>query len=122
MELQQEYEFTLPKGYQSDQGVLIRHGSMRLATARDEMEAMSHPKSRTMSEYVTIVLLSKVIVRLGEEEHITPQMIENLYSADVNFLQNMYQTINEEETPYIRVTCPHCHEEFDEPLNFTQEG
>lgn len=122
MELQQEYEFTLPKGYRSSSGELWKHGAMRLATAKDEMEAMNHPKAKAMSEYVTIVLLSKVIIRLENEITITPEMIETFYSADVNFLQHMYQTINQEELAYIHVVCPHCGKEFDEPLNFTKQG
>lgn len=120
MELQQIYPFTLPRGLRIKSDV-YKSGSMRLATAKDEMEAMNTPKAQAMPEYVTIALLAKVI-QLEGLEVVTVDMIESMYTADVNFLQNMYQTINQEENAYIHVQCPHCREEFDEPLNFTREG
>lgn len=118
--MQTEYEFTLPKGLPDGQGNVHRRGIMRLATAKDEIEAMTHPKAKQAAEYVSVILLSKVVTSLGELTNLTPELIESLYSSDVNFLQNMYETINHGDDAMIRVHCPHCGKEFNEPLNFSQ--
>lgn len=116
--LQQEYEFDLPKGYADQDGILHRHGFMRLATARDEISAMSDPRVKMNPDYATIVVLSRVIVRLGSLERITPETLEGLFTSDMSFLQNMYQTINEVEDPVIHVQCPHCGKTFRDTINF----
>lgn len=118
--MQIEYEFTLPKGFPDAFGNIQRTGIMRLATAKDEIEAITHPKAKQAAEYVSVVLLSKVVTSLGEITNMTPEIIESLYSSDVNFLQNMYETINHGDDAMIHVHCPHCGKEFDEPLNFSQ--
>lgn len=121
MELKKEYAFTLPKGMLDKEGNIHKNGRMRLATAKDEINAMNHPLARKMNEYVTITLLAQVILDIDGIECITPEVIEKMYTADVNFLQNLYQTINHDEEAYIHVQCPHCSKEFNEPLNFTHK-
>ena len=115
---QTEYEFTLPKGYVDKAGNLHQKGIMRLATAADEIIPLRDPRVQQNPGYLTILLLSRVIIRLGELSQVTPEVIERLFSVDLNFLQNMYQTINELEEPVIHVTCPHCGKEFTETINF----
>lgn len=119
--MQTEYQFKLPKGYLAQDGSIHKEGSMRLATAKDEIEASRHPKAKAAPEYATIILLSRVITRLNGCDSITTEMIENMYTADVNFLQNMYETINNNEEFSVHVTCPHCGKEFTEPINFYQQ-
>lgn len=118
---QTEYEFTLPKGYVDGAGNLHQKGIMRLATAADEIIPLRDPRVQQNSGYLTIVLLSRVITRLGELEQVTPEVIERLFTADLNFLQNMYQTINESEDSVIHVTCPYCGKEFTDTINFKSE-
>lgn len=118
--MQYEYSFTLPKGYRDQEGNLHRKGVMRLATARDEIEAM-RTSAKQGSDYVTIYLLSSVIISLGTMNDVVPDMVENMYTADINFLQNMYQTINQNEDIHMRIICPHCGKEFEEAINFTQQ-
>lgn len=115
---QTEYEFTLPKGYVDKAGNLHQKGIMRLATAADEIIPLRDPRVQQNPGYLTILLLSRVIIRLGELSQVTPEVIERLFSADLNFLQNMYQTINELEERAIHVTCPYCGKEFTETMNF----
>ena len=119
--MQTEYQFKLPKGYRSEDGSIHKEGFMRLATAKDEIGASRHPKAKAAPEYATIILLSKVIVKLDGCDFVTPEMIEDMYTADVNFLQNMYETINNNEDLMVRVICPHCGKEFSEPINFYQQ-
>lgn len=118
MSLQTEYEFNLPKGYIDEAGVIHKNGIMRLATAMDEIQASNHPKVKACPEYMPVIVLSKVVRRLGTLTVVTPQIIEGLFSADMNYLQNMYQTVNDIDGPQIHVTCPHCGKEFTEPINF----
>ena len=92
---------------------------MRLATALDEIEAMRDPKVKNNPDYLSVALLSRVVVKIEGLAEITPQVIEGLFTADFSFLQKMYETVNGTEDPVIRVQCPHCGEVFTDTLNFT---
>lgn len=122
MELQTVYPFRLPRGYVDEKGEIHRDGEMRLATMADEIMPMNDPRVRQNPEFLTVILLSRVVTRLGTLPVVTPEVIGALYTADANFLQNMYQTINDVEDPVIHVTCPHCGKEFTDTVNFTEMG
>ncbi|MCQ5128644.1 hypothetical protein NE562_03170 [Butyricicoccus faecihominis] len=122
MELQTVYPFRLPRGYVDEKGEIHRDGEMRLATMADEIMPMNDPRVRQNPEFLTVILLSRVVTRLGTLPVVTPEVIGALYTADANFLQNMYQTINDVEEPVIHVTCPHCGKEFTDTVNFTEMG
>lgn len=117
--IQTTYSFRLPKGYVGEEGMLYREGEMRLATARDELEAARDPRARGNQDYITVLILARVIIRLGDLKEVTPAVIEKLFTADFSFLQNMYQTINGAEDPVIHVQCPYCGKTFTDTLNFT---
>lgn len=119
MLFQTEYEFTLPKGYVDGEHELHRRGSMRLATALDELEAMKDQRVKSNHDYLPVLLLSRVVERLEGVEAVTPEVIEGLFTADFSFLQSMYETINRAEEPMIQVQCPHCGRTFTDTLNFT---
>ena len=121
MNFQTAYDFTLPKGYVDEAGIVHRQGTMRLATAGDEIHAMQHPKVRQNPDYASFVVISSVITQLEGCDRVTPEMLEKMYLSDINFLQNMYQTIHESEIPTIHVVCPHCGKEFTDTLNFTNQ-
>jgi hypothetical protein len=93
--LQTEFEFTLPRGYVSLDGTLHRKGRMRLATAIDEIAPLRDPRVRNNQAYLVIILLARVIVSLGTVEVIDSNVVENLFSADLAFLQDFYRKINE---------------------------
>lgn len=120
--MQTEYEFTLPKGYADSGGEMHRRGKMRLATAGDEISATRDPRVLSNPSYLTIVVLSKVITEMEGIEMVTPTTIERLFTADLAFLQDMYQKINDVEVPKLSVVCPDCGKAFQVPLNFTAEG
>ncbi len=116
------YEFTLPKGYMDGAGELHRRGKMRLATAGDEISATRDPRVLSNPSYLTIVILGKVVTELEGLEMVSANTIEKLFTADLAFLQDMYQRINDIEPPVMQVVCPDCGKTFEVPLNFTQEG
>lgn len=116
------YDFSLPKGYVDRNGGVHRMGKMRLATAGDEISSTRDPRVLSNPSYLTIVLLSKVITEIEGLEVITPSHIESLFTADLAFLQDMYQRINDVEPPTIQVVCPQCGHMHEVPVNFIQEG
>ncbi len=93
--LQTEFDFTLPKGYVSGDGTVHKHGRMRLATAIDEIAPLRDPRVRANQAYLVIILLARVVTKLGNVEVIDTGVIENLFSADLAFLQDFYRKINE---------------------------
>jgi len=100
--LQTEFDFVLPRGYVDSNGTLHRKGRMRLATALDEIAPLRDPRVRSNQAYLVIILLARVITKLGTLEIIDTGTIENLFSADLAFLQDFYRKINEvslEEDP-----------------------
>nr|WP_254568595.1 hypothetical protein [Oscillatoria sp. HE19RPO] len=95
--IQTEFEFTLPKGYLDSEGNLHRQGVMRLARAIDEIAPLRDPRVKSNPAYATVIILSRVITRLGALEQVTPLAIENLFAVDLNYLQTFYRQINELE-------------------------
>lgn len=118
MFLQTEYEFTLPRGYVDEEGNVHRRGVMRLATALDEIEAAKTPEAKSNADYMSVILLARVVSKLEGLDQITPRVIERLFTVDFAFLQNMYETINSAEEPVIQVKCPHCNQTFTDTLSF----
>lgn len=119
--LQTEFEFTLPRGYVDGDNTLHRNGTMRLATALDEIAPLEDPRARNNEAYVVIILLSRVITRLGELDKITPQLVESMFAADVAYLQDMYRHVNELEARTLNVTCPNCRQGFGVNIPFPGE-
>jgi len=113
MTLETEFPFSLPRGYVDSEGNLHREGVMRLATAYDEIAPMKDPRVKANPGYLVIILLSRVITRLGDLQHINPKVMEGLFSADLAFLQDFYRRINEIGHNRLAVTCPYCAKEFD---------
>lgn len=110
--LQTEFEFTLPQGYEDDEGSLHREGHMRLATAADEIKSLNDPRVQSNPAYQTVIVLSRVITGLGAMEDVTPHDVENLYVSDLAYLQDLYERINERGADAIDVVCPECGDEF----------
>lgn len=95
MTLRTRYEFTLPRGYVDREGALHREGVMRLATARDELEPLRDPTiSGPDDPRLTVVVLARVVERLGALELVTTHEIEGLFAADLAYLQDFYGVIN----------------------------
>jgi hypothetical protein len=111
--IQMEYPFTLPIGYQDKDGTLHREGVMHLATAADEILPLKDPRVQSNQAYLIIILLSRVITRLGTINPITPKVIEDLYAADMSYLQELYNQINLYGKSSFKVACPKCTHEFE---------
>jgi hypothetical protein len=118
--LQTEFNFTLPLGYVDAQGKVQRNGTMRLASAMDEIAPMRDARVRENQAYLTIVILSRVISRLGDIVEVSTNTIEKLFTADLAYLQDFYRQINSASNGHnpIAVTCPNCKTSFqvDSPV------
>lgn len=110
--LQTTFDFELPRGYVGDDGVVHKTGTMRLATARDEILPLRDPRVRDNEAYLTVLLLGRVVTRLGGLHDINPSVIEGLFAPDLAFLQDLYRQINREGHAHAAVTCPACQSEF----------
>jgi hypothetical protein len=108
MSIQTEFEFELPIGYVDREGNMHKHGTMRLATAMDEITPLNDMRVQSNDAYLVIVLLARVITGLGTLKHINTGVIENLFAADLAFLQAFYQQINETGKTIHEETCQHC--------------
>ena len=108
MSRQTEYEFTLPVGYTDQEGNVHRQGVMRMATAMDEIAPLRDPRVRNNQAYLAVILLSRVITRLGTLPMMSTAVIENLYVADLAYLQALYRRINEDGKTTFSVTCSAC--------------
>ena len=111
--LQTEYEFTLPKGFIDFQGNLHRDGMMRLATAMDEITPMRDPRVKQNDAYLSIIILSRVITRLGDMKEVNTGTMEGMFTSDLSYLQEFYRSINEGGSSIGRVACPSCKSEFE---------
>ena len=111
-ELRTEFEFELPRGYVDSSGTVHRHGVMRLATARDELVPLYDDRVRENAAYLTVVLLGRVITRLGTITDVHAGMVENFFASDLAFLQDLYRRVNQEGHTRASVTCPACRHDF----------
>ncbi|MDD2420959.1 MAG: phage tail assembly protein [Heliobacteriaceae bacterium] len=116
-----EYEFELPRGYLDPTGEIHKKGAMRLATAADEILPMRDPRVQQNPGYLTVILLSRVVTRLGTLNSINTKTIEGLFTIDMAFLQDLYQRINMSDVPSYKVQCPKCEHTFEVPLDFLRE-
>ena len=111
MSLTTEFSFTLPRGYLGSDGTVHRRGVMRLATARDEIEPLRDPRVQGADDpYLTIIVLSRVVTELGSLSAVTPREIENLFAADLAFLQDLYGVVNFGSTADVRAFLKEANE------------
>lgn len=120
MSFQTEFSFVLPKGLVDATGSLHKQGTMRLANAADEILPLKDPRVQQNPSYLTILLLTRVITKLGDLQHIDTQTIEKLYTVDLAYLQDFYQRINTMEEPKYTCNCPKCGEIVEVPVNFME--
>jgi hypothetical protein len=110
--LPSEFDFVLPRGYVDATGTVHREGTMRVATARDELLPLLDARVMQHEAYLTVVLLGRVITRLGTLSSVDASTVENMFASDVAFLQDLYRRINAEGHTRAGVTCPNCEHEF----------
>ena len=122
MAFQTEFSFELPKGFVDPAGTLHREGVMRLATASDEILPMRDPRVQQNPSYLSIILLARVVIKLGSLPAVDTRVIENLFTMDLAYLQDLYQRVNSMDLPAYKGVCSHCGKEVDIPLNFLEAG
>jgi len=115
MGFQTEIQFRLPRGYMDEDGTLHHEGVMRLATAADEILPLKDPRVQSNPAYLTVIVLSRVVTKLGGLGDVNPRIIENLYASDVSYLQSLYQKLNTNGNGngHKKIACPNCNEEID---------
>lgn len=111
--LQTEFEFTLPRGYVDDDGTLHKEGRMRLATAADEIQPLQDPQVQSNQSYLTITLLARVVTDLGTLETVDTSVVENLFVNDLEYLQAMYERVNNHGRNTVETGCPECGHGFE---------
>lgn len=121
MAFRTEYEFTLPKGFVDESGTLHKTGTMRLATAADEILPMRDPRVQQNPGYLTLILLARVVTRLGEVKYIDSRTIEGLFTSDFTYLQNFYREINEIDKPKAKAVCPECGKNIEVEVSLLGE-
>ena len=117
-----EFAFTLPRGLVDAAGTVHREGTMRLATARDEIEPLRDVQARQNEAYLAVLLLSRVVTRVGDVKDVTPELIEDLYAADFDHLQRLYERLNTDGDAVGTVTCPSCSHPFEVDLTEIEDG
>ena len=122
MAFQTEFNFTLPRGYIDKDGNVHKEGTMRLANAADEILPLKDPRVQQNPGYLTIILLARVVTRLGSMPAVDTKVIESLFTMDLAYLQDLYQRINTMELPVYKSICPHCGKEIEVPINFMEAG
>lgn len=110
--LRTEFDFELPRGFVDNDGTVHRSGTMRLATARDELLPLYDARVQENAAFTTVVLLARVITRLGTLPSVDGRIVENMFASDVAFLQDLYRRINAEGHTRAAVTCPECSHRF----------
>jgi len=108
-----EYEFELPKGYVDPEGNLHRKGVMRLATAADEILPMKDPRVQSLPAYLIVILLARVVTKLGTLSQIHPGVIEHLFTEDLAYLQELYNRVNGLGPRRVALRCPRCEHPFE---------
>lgn len=122
MAFQLEYEFELPRGYIDENGVIHKKGVMRLANAADEILPLKDPRVQQNPGYLTIILLARVVTKLGDLPAVDTRTVEKLFTMDLAYLQDLYQKINTMEMPVYKSICPHCGKPLEIPVNFMEAG
>jgi hypothetical protein len=120
--LRTEFAFELPRGYVDDKGTVHRSGTMRLATARDELVPLRDVRVQENPAYLSVVLLSRVITQLGTIPSVHDGIVEQMFASDLAFLQDFYRQVNAEGHTRAAVTCPHCEKPFDVDLGGSRLG
>lgn len=117
-----EFTFTLPRGLIDDQNRVHRQGVMRLATAKDEILVHKDPKIQENPAYGALVMLSRVITRLGSLTSVAPELLERLLLRDIAYLKEFYNRVNQQGNAHIPTQCPHCNTDFSVELELSGES
>lgn len=108
-----EFGFVLPTGYIDAEGGVHKEGTMRLATGGDEIHSQRDARVQNNPAFLVVVLLARVVTRLGGLEVVNPKVIEGLFAADLAYLQDLYNRLNAPQPRRLGVSCPQCRHGFE---------
>lgn len=117
-----EFDFTLPRGLIDSQNRVHRQGKMRLATAKDEILVQQERKVQETPAYGALVMLSRVITRLGSFNTVSTDVLEGLLLHDIAYLREFFNRINQQGDAHIPAQCPHCNTQFSVELELAGES
>jgi hypothetical protein len=117
-----QFEFCLPRGLVDAQGGNQQQGTMRLATAKDEIFVQKDRLAQENASYRSLVMLSRVITQLGSFSDVTPALLENLFTLDLSYLREFYNRINQTGDATIATQCPACSQKFTTELALAGES
>jgi len=117
-----EFAFTLPRGLSDGENRVHRNGVMRLATAKDEILVQQERRVQENSAYGVLVMLARVITRLGSFNSVSPDLLEGLLLHDIAYLREFYNRINQQGNVHIQTQCPHCNTQFSVELELAGES
>jgi hypothetical protein len=120
--METEHTFTLPRGYVDDHRRVHTTGTMRLATARDEVEILRDAAVRQNGASLSVLLLSRVVTSIGPIDDVTPDLVQNLFAADFDHLQRLYERLNTDADLVGAVTCPGCGQKFEVDLRDVEDA
>ena len=116
------FDFMLPRGLLDESGVVHRKGTMRLATAKDELVVDKDPRGKGSPTYQTLLMFSQVITQLGTLTRVMPEQLEGLFTKDLAYLREFYNRVNQTGTAFIQTQCPQCSQAFDVELMLSGES
>lgn len=117
-----EFDFILPRGLIDSQGTLHRAGTMRLATAKDELVVDKSLQGEDSATYRALLMFSRVIMQLGDLTSVKPEQLEGLFTKDLAYLKAFYNRINQQGTARIPTQCPRCSTPFDVEMSLLGES
>ena len=107
-----EYRFTLPTGYVAVDGTIHKQGWMREESMGDTVITQKHPAVRDNPAYLSVMLLARVVTKLGTVEYIDTKVIEGLFASDFAYLMEFYKRINTPAAATVEAICPKCGHRF----------
>lgn len=102
-----QFKFTLPCGFVEDSKV-HKEGVMRLATVGDEILPQKDSRVQNNPAYLPVIVLSRVVTKLGFLEDVNPRIIERLFAQDLHFLEALYQHRTGGESLTLKTRCVNC--------------
>lgn len=119
--IRSEFDFILPRGLVDESGAIHQTGIMRLATAQDEIAVQKDPRVQESEAYGSLIMFSRVIIKLGSLTHPAPELLENLFSRDLSYLREFYNRVNQQGNALIPTRCPSCNHAFKTELALAGE-
>ena len=89
-----ERHFVLEHGFRDAGGVLHREGTLRPASAREEMRVLGDFRVHLSPDAFLPVMLARTVVRLGTLPAVDAGTIERLPEADRSRLERLYRELN----------------------------